>query len=210
MQENIQKALSWRYGAKIFTNKPLDKNLLDAILEAGRMAPGAYGLQPYKLIHVKNPELRQKLREASFGQPKVTDASEYVVVAARTDLDENFIEEYVQNISKTRGVKREDLQGFFENMKGDILSRDENRKSSWAGRMAYISFGFMLETAALLGVDAGPMEGFINSKYDEILGLKEKGLTSLGGLALGYRDESDEYATLKKVRVSKEDFILEM
>jgi nitroreductase len=139
----------------------------------------------------------------------VTDAGDFFVMAIRTDIDENFVNEYVKNISETRGVSEESLKGFSDNMKGDLGSRDENNKLAWAGRQAYISLGFMLEAGAMLEVDMCPMEGFDAGKFDEILNLKSKNLKSVGAFAVGFRDESDIYANMKKVRVSKEDFVIQ-
>jgi nitroreductase len=207
--QDIQNANVWRYAVKNFIKgEKVESEKLEAIIEAGRMAPGAYGLQPYKLIHVVDTETREKLKEASFGQTKVTDAGDFFVVAVRTDIDNNFVDEYVKNISDTRGVEIGGLKGFADNMKGDIVTRDDNNKFAWAGRMGYISFGFILETAAMLGVDVGPMEGFVPAKYDEVLGLGQMNLKSVGAFAVGVRDSSDVYATLKKVRISKDDFVI--
>lgn len=207
--EMITKALYWRAGTKVFSDKKLEQDKLDAILEAGRMAPAAYGLQPYKFIHITDPELRGKIKEAAYGQAKVTDSSELFVIAARTDIDENFVQEYINNIAQTRGMDVSSLEDFKKTMVGDITTRSEEGKFAWAGRQAYISFGFMLETAALLQVDAGPMEGFNPQKVDEILGLNQKNLRSLGLVSFGYRGD-DVYSTYKKVRVSKEDLIVTM
>jgi len=57
----------------------------------------------------------------------------------------------------------------------------------------------MIETASLLGIDNGPMEGFDPAAVDELLGLKEKNLKSLTMLALGYRAE-DPASLRPKVR----------
>ena len=206
MQEKIIEAFNWRSAVKIFNDLPVEQSLVDTILEAGRMSPSAYGIQPYKIIHVESPELRAQIKEAAFGQAKVTDSPHLFVVAARTDLEEN-ISEFVENIAKTRGVTLESLEDFKKNMLGDIGSRSPEDRLAWAGRQAYIAFGAMLETAALLGVDAGPMEGFIPSKVDEILNLKDLNLKSLGLFVLGYRGD-DKYSTWKKVRFSKEELII--
>ncbi len=209
MTQHIIDTLHFRYAVKQFIkDKKVDDTTLSTILEAGRMAPTAYGLQPFTLIHVKDTDLRQKIREAAFNQPQVTDAGDVFVIARRTDINDAFVDEYVARTAQVREVSIEDLKGFSEMMKGDILSRDENAKASWAGRQAYIALGMMVETAALLKVDAASMEGFIPSQIDEILNLKEHNLASLGLFAVGYRDESDAHATLTKVRRSKEDLIL--
>jgi nitroreductase len=60
--------------------------------------------------------------------------------------------------------------------------------------------GNLLTSAALLGIDAAPMEGFERSRYDDILGLSARGLTAAVVVALGYRRADDKYAALPKVR----------
>ena len=63
--------------------------------------------------------------------------------------------------------------------------------------------------AANLKVDSTPMEGFDNAAFDEILGLKEKGLQSAVILALGYRDEEADYlAKAKKVRIPLDELTI--
>lgn len=210
MQEKINEALNWRAAVKSFNkDKKVPEQDLELILEAGRMAPTAYGLQPLKIVEVTSPELRLKLQEAAFGQTQVVDAPHLFVITALNDTDEGYIKKYVQNISETRGVSIESLEGYQNSMIGGIASRSLDQKKSWAGRQAYLALGFMLEAAALLGVDAGPMEGFTPSKVDEILGLGEKGLHSLAFMVLGYR-ENDKYSEMKKIRLSKSEFLIKM
>ena len=62
--------------------------------------------------------------------------------------------------------------------------------------------------AAVLGIDACPMEGFVAEKYDETLGLTEKGLTTAVLCPLGYREETDKYAQLAKVRFDRDEVIV--
>ncbi|MFM2381449.1 MAG: hypothetical protein RLZZ76_216, partial [Candidatus Parcubacteria bacterium] len=187
----------WRYATKVFVpGKQVPKETREAITEAGRMAPTAYGLQAFALVHVTDPTVREKIKtEAGYNQPQITDAGDLFVIARRTDINDAFVDAYITNVSQTRGVDEASLEGFRGMMKGDILSRSEEAKATWAGRQAYIALGAMLETAALLEVDACPMEGFNPAKVDELLGLSEKKLTSLGLFALGYRGEGDYYAT---------------
>ncbi len=210
MHDTIKKQMLWRYATKVFiSGKQVPVETRDTITEAGRMTPTAYGLQPFTLVHVTDSVLREKIKtEAGYDQPQITDAGDFFIIARRTDINDAFIDSYITNIVQTRGVDVASLEGFRAMMKGDILSRSEEAKAIWAGRQAYIALGTMLETSALLEVDSCPMEGFNPSKVDEILGLSEKNLASLGLFALGYRGEDDYYATAPKVRVQKENFIL--
>ena len=59
----------------------------------------------------------------------------------------------------------------------------------------------------MLGVDACPMEGFVKEEYDKILGLPAQGLSSVVCCAVGYRANTDKYATLKKVRPAKAELV---
>ncbi|MFM2374513.1 MAG: hypothetical protein RLZZ234_508 [Candidatus Parcubacteria bacterium] len=207
---NIITKLSWRYATKIFkVGAQVSDEARTTILEAGRMAPTAYGLQPFRIIHVKNPEVRAKLRtEAAFNQAQVTDAGDLFVIARRTDINEAFVDAYVTHIAEVRGMNVADLAGFASMMKGDILARSEEGKAMWAGHQAYIALGMMLETAALLEVDSCPMEGFDPAKVDAILDLKVHNASSLALFALGHRGEGDIYATLPKVRHDMKDLVV--
>jgi nitroreductase len=68
--------------------------------------------------------------------------------------------------------------------------------------------GNLLTTAAVLGIDACPMEGFDRAQYDDILGLKAKGLASAVIATLGYRLPTDKYADAPKVRFPKDQVII--
>ena len=79
--------------------------------------------------------------------------------------------------------------------------RSGQENFEWAARQAYIALGVGLVAAAINEVDATPMEGFDGPSMDKVLGLKEKGLRSVVLMALGYRDEKNDYLVhAKKVR----------
>lgn len=200
MQESILKALNWRYGVKVFDpSKKITPEQLHTILESGRLAPSAIGLEPWKFLVVENPELRAKMREASFGQPKVTDAPYLVVIARRTDVRENIPNELIDRAAKIHNVDHSELDGLRQMAEGGVQRQTDESLDSWAKAQTYIPLGMMLETAALMGVDAGPMEGFNAPEIDRILGLKEKNLATTTMVAFGYRGD-DPAAQRKKVR----------
>lgn len=201
----IKQALSFRYGVKQFdTTKRLSEELLESILESGRMSPSAYGVEPWHFIVVENKELRKKIQEAGYGQSKITDASHLIVIASRTDA-KNVADELIARTAQAQGKTVEELSGFSQMVHGAIDAKGD-KAHLWLESQTYIALGFMLETSALLGVDTGPMEGFNAEAIDEILNLKEKNLHTVTMLALGYRGE-DPYALLPKVRQSKEEVL---
>jgi nitroreductase len=92
-------------------------------------------------------------------------------------------------------------------MVGFTNQMDDTAKIQWAKLQTYIALGQLMTSAALLGVDACPMEGIIPAEYDRILGLSEKGLTTSVACALGYRSGDDKYATAPKVRFEKSELL---
>lgn len=205
--ETILDQLNWRYAVKKFDSakKVSDKDW-ETLEQALILAPSSYGLQPYKFIVVTDEALKEKLRPACYGQPQIVDSSHLVIFAAKTNLTDEFVEEYVERLQEVRGTPRDMIEDYIGMMKGTMKTlRDNGLEVSWSQRQAYIALGFLLETAAVLGIDACPMEGFEVDKVNEILGLE--GYTASALCTLGYRAEDDWLASLEKVRFSEEKLI---
>ena len=206
----IIDALNWRYATKAYdTTKKLSGEQVSTLIESIRLSPSSFGLPVYKVIHVKNPETREKLKAAAWGQAQVTDASEFLVFAAKTNIGEADVTEYMNDVSKVRNIPLENLEEYADMINGSISSRTAEEKVTWAAKQAYIALGIVLAAAALEKIDASPMEGYDSNQFDEILGLKELNLKSVVVVALGHRAENDSYATLTKVRAAKESLVIE-
>ena len=207
-KEEILKALNWRSAIKIFDpEKKLKEDEIRFILEVGRLAPSSSGFEPWKFIVVKDKTLREKLYEVSFNQSKVKDASDLIVITYRTDLAQNGVKDLINRTANIEGKKEEELQNF-KKAKEDALNIKiaDGTLEEWAQAQTYIPLGMMIETAALLGIDATPMEGFEAEKVDQILKLPEKNLKSITMLVLGKRGD-DPYCKNKKVRRDFEDVV---
>jgi nitroreductase len=208
--ESLIKALTWREATKQFdVTKKLSDTQLDTLLEAARLSPSSYGLQFWSFVVVNNPEVRAKLREASWNQAQITDASQVIVFAAKQPTDE-LVDAYIADTAATRGVALEALAGYSQMMKGAIANMSESGRLEWAKKQTYIALGVTLTSAAVLGIDACPMEGFDAEKYNEILGLKERGLHATVVLAVGFRSEEEAAQESKKVRFAKKDVVIEI
>lgn len=201
MKKEILDALNWRYATKVFDqNKKIDEEDLDTVLESARLSPSSFGAEMWRFFVVDNKETRIKLRAASYDQPKVTDASHLIILTYRTDAVENLSKELIERTIKKNNQKTEELEGFKNMLDGAVAMQLKNGTlETWLKAQTYIPFGIMIETAALLGIDSCPMEGFNQEKVDEILGLKEKNLKSVTMLTLGYRGD-DKASTRPKVR----------
>jgi len=201
--------LSWRYATKKFdANKKISADTLEQLLATVRLAPSAYGLHHYKVIVVENPEVREKLKAAAYGQTQITDASQLIVFAAETNLDEAYVNKYVDEVARVRQIAHENLEGYKGMMLGSVNGQTTEQKTAWAHKQAYIGLGVLVSAAAELDIDICPMEGFSAPQFDEILGLTEKGLTASVIATFGYRSADDVTATFAKVRKPTKDLFI--
>ncbi|MEH0156798.1 NAD(P)H-dependent oxidoreductase [Limibacter armeniacum] len=205
---NVIEKLNWRYATKKFSTEKLPQDKVDTILEAATLTASSYGLQPWSIVVVNDPAVREQLVEHSWGQMQVKDASHLLVIARQSDMTPAHVEAYIDNIVNTRNIPADAVAGFKDTMLGTVNSLSAEDKALWMSKQAYIVLGNLLTVCATLDVDACPMEGFIPEKYDEILGLKEKGLASVLVLPIGIRAEDDSFQHMKKVRKSLEDTIV--
>lgn len=130
---------------------------------------------------------------------------------AWSDIREEQIDEYMQQIADVRGVSLDSLSDFRQALIQTVDSRSPDEQFEWAARQTYIALGTALTAAAVEQVDATPMEGFNPEEVDEILQLEERGLKSVALLALGYRDEENDFlANAKKVRRDKEKLFVQL
>ncbi len=203
---NYIESLHWRYATKKFdSTKKLSDEQLNTLLESVRLSASSYGLQPYHIFIVTDKEIRAKLQPASWGQSQIVDASHLIVFAAKTEVDGNWIDTYLENVSTTREIPMESLSGYGDFMKSKILELSSEEQATWAGKQTYLALGNLLSAAAELRIDSCPMEGFEPEVYNDILGLTEKGLHATVIAAVGYRSGDDETQHYKKVRQSKEN-----
>lgn len=203
--------LNWRYATKIFDpNKTISKEDLEKLKQGIRMSASSFGLEPYKILVVKNPVIQEELQKVSWNQPQITSASHLLIFAADYTLSEDSIDEFITRTAQTRNIPEEPLEDYRNLMKGSLASMDKETKESWITNQVYIALGFGLITAAQLGIDSCPMEGFDKAAYDKILNLNEKGLYAKAILAVGYRSSEDKYQHLTKVRKDTDDLFLEV
>ncbi|RZF61533.1 NAD(P)H-dependent oxidoreductase [Sphingobacterium corticibacterium] len=202
----LQDALSWRYAVKKYKEATVADDKIRRILEATNLSASSVGIQPYRVIVIKDKDLRAELGAGSFNT-QITDASHLLVFAAYTNIDQGIIDDFMTRTAAIRSVPVEQLVDFKNKLESFLLPRTAEENFQWTSRQAYIGLGTALIAAAAEQVDSTPMEGFDSAQVDRILGLTEKGLRSVVLLSLGYRDEEQDWlAPLKKVRLPVEEF----
>jgi nitroreductase len=206
---DIISQLNKRYATKIFDpSKKVSDNDMGKLLEAIRLSASSMGLQPYKVLVVTDPAIRAELRTAAYNQPQITDAAALLVFAANVKADEKSAEDFMALIAGTRNVSTESLSGYSDMVKGTLKGLNPEQLENWVSKQAYIALGFGLVSAAVLGIDSCPMEGFSAPEFDRILDLNKLGLKSAVVMAVGYRSEDDKYQHLAKVRTKNDDFFI--
>lgn len=206
---DLVTGLNWRYAVKKFdASKKISPKDWETLEEALVLTPSSYGIQPWNFIVVDNPKIREQLLPHSWNQKQVVDASHYVVFTIKAKLTEKDVAEFIDSIVEVRGGDRGSLVGYEKMMNADFINGPRSSwQKEWSARQVYIALGNLMTSAALMGVDTCPMEGLDPAKYDEILGLGQKGLTTLCACAVGYRSNDDAYAQAKKVRFAKNKVI---
>ena len=210
---NLLEALEWRYATKKFdASKKIDIATWQTLEKALILTPSSYGLQPWKFLVVTDKSVMTKLTEVSWGQKQVEDCSHLVVIAAKEQMDVEYIEQNLQAIATIRGADVSSFDGYKKMMVGDLVNGPRGGANSfpWATRQCYIALGNLMTAAALLGIDTCPMEGLQPEKYDEILNLRGTGFKTVVACPLGFRAEDDKYSAAKKVRLTKEQLVKEI
>lgn len=206
--DSLLTALRWRYATKQFDpSRVIPADTWAAIEESMVLTPSSFGLQPWRFLVIDDPELRAKLRAESWNQPQVTDASHYVVLAARTNVTEKEIDTWIHCLATTQDREPD----AFAPLRGMIVGFAETmsceQRHQWNKRQVYIALGQVMTAAAMLGIDACPMEGISTAGYDRLLGLEGGGYATAVGCAFGYRSPEDKYASIPKARFPHEDVV---
>jgi nitroreductase len=210
--QNIEKllnALEWRYATKVFDpNRKIPTDIWEALERALVLSPSSYGLQPYRFIVLTDPAKHAELLPHARNQKQVVDCSHFVVFTARTKVTEADVDHLLQHTSQIRKIPAGSLNAYRDMMLSDIVNGPRSKTAhEWATRQAYIALGNLMTSAAVLGVDTCPMEGFVPAEFDRILGLKNSDYATVVCCALGYRSPDDKYSKLPKVRFDIKELV---
>ncbi len=211
MASTTIEKLQWRYATKRFDPlKTLSEDKLNILKETFNLTATSYGLQPLKLVIISNSELKSQLMPLTYNQPQVRDASHVLILCVEKKIDENFITDHFKRVEGLRNTPRTILEPFEKNLLASFTEKNTEEIKDWMINQLYLTLGALLTVCAVEKIDACPIEGFEPKKYDALLGLDDKGLESVLVLPVGYRDESDFFINLKKVRRGIEELIIEV
>jgi len=205
----LLNALEWRYATKVFdANKKIPADVWATLEKTLVLTPTSYGLQPYQFLIVQDAAKRAALLPHSWGQKQVVDCSHFVVFTARTEMKAADVDKLIQRTVKIRKLPADALNAYRGIMLGDVVNGPRGKVAhEWAARQCYIALGNLMTAAAVMGVDACPMEGLAPAEYDKVLKLEGSGYKTVVACALGYRAANDKYASLDKIRYETTELI---
>ena len=203
--------LNWRYAVKKFDHhNTLSEDQINILKQAFNLTATSYGLQPIKLVVVKNKNLQKELVLHSWNQQQIFQASHLLIICVDTKLDESDVEKYFERVKKIRNTPDEIINPFKNHLKTTIADKTREDLLSWGTNQAYLALGNLLTVCANERIDSCPMEGFIPEKYNEILGLNERNLSATLVLPVGHRAEDDFMTHQKKVRKQVEEIVIDI
>lgn len=203
--------LNWRHAVKAYDpSKKVSEEQIAQIVEAARLAPTSSGLQPFKVIVVRNAEIKEKLAKGALNPDCMRDASHVIIFAAWDRYTEERIDKVYDFTTEERGLPKGRFGSYTDKLKSIYLPQPAEVNFAHTARQTYIALGLALAQAAELKIDTTPVEGFKNEWVDEVLDLKKHGLKSVSLMYVGYADqEKDWVGSMKKVRIPKEEFVME-
>lgn len=210
---NLSQYAKSRYTTKAFDpKKKIAEPIIEQIRTLLRYSPSSINSQPWHFIIVSTDEGKARLIKATqqnyaYNESKICNASHIIVFCARTDISDEYLAKLLaQEEADGRFATPEAKAGQNKTRNFYINSHRQDLKDiqPWMERQVYLNLGTLLLGAAMLEIDACPMEGFDHHILDQELELASKGLKSLVMVALGYRSSEDFNAKLPKSRFPSE------
>ncbi len=203
--------LKWRHAVKAYNpSEKVSQENIDKIVEAARLAPTSSGLQPFKILVVENQDLKDQLSEGALNPECMREASHIIIFAAWDRYTAERIDKVYDFTTDERELPRGRFGSYTDKLKSIYLEEEAEKNFAHTARQTYIALGSALAQAAELKVDSTPVEGFDNAVIDKVLELEKHGLKSVSLMYVGVSDPSRDWiAPMKKVRVPKEEFVLE-
>lgn len=173
----ILQAYNFRHACKLFdASKKIDEDDFSFILETGRLSPSSFGFEPWKFLVIQNMALREKLKQVTWGaQNTLPTASHFVVILARKQKtmlsDSVYITHMMHDIhhlDEQTINKRREFYKVFQKNDFNLLANERNM-FDWASKQIYIALGNMMTSAAMIGIDSCPVEGFKAKELEQLM-----------------------------------------
>lgn len=156
MPPALVEAIQQRYACRQFApDQPVSAGELALLLEAGRLAPSAFGLEPWRFVTVEDAAQRAAVAKACYDQPAAATATAFIVIlalVAALDPDSDYVRARFE--AESRG---KDLGPIYAAYRDHYQAQPI---APWAQGQCNFAAAHMLLQAAHLGLGACPIGGF--------------------------------------------------
>jgi len=182
MKSQLLDIFRRRHACHLFlTERAIHPDDLTFILEAGRLSPSSFGLEPWKFIVLHTPSQKLAMQSACFQQPQVGTASTLIVIVAKqAELEPDS--EYLQRLM-AREYPGEALDAALENYRAFHAGTDV---TAWSAAQCHIAAANMMIAAAGIGIDSCAIGGFDPEQVGKLLGSDPRQFAPTLILAFGY------------------------
>lgn len=181
-------AMAFRHACKQFdAEKQIPAEQFEAILEVARLSPSSFGMEPWRLIVVRDEKLRKALKSSCWNQNQITECSELVIFTTDNDIVRSD-SPYVRKMFERRGMPSEAVDMYIGVYKNYLepIECDEVLLENWTAKQCYIPLANAMTYAATLEIDSCPIEGFDKEEVEAVLDL-DYGRSVAVICAFGYR-----------------------
>lgn len=164
---NVTEAIESRRAVKHYDpDHTMPERDLQELIRLTKLAPSSFNMQNYRLVVVRDPELRKQIRAAAWDQAQVTDASVLFILCADLTAHEADYRKYWSHAPQAvQDLLGPMIKPFYDGK--EQLTRDEGMRSS-----AFAGMTLML-AARDLGYDSCPMIGFDPEKVSALIHLPD-------------------------------------
>ncbi|MCC4243639.1 nitroreductase family protein [Stappia indica] len=160
---------------------------VEELVHLATRAPSAYNLQNWRFVAVTSPEAKARLREAAYGQAKVSEAAvTFIIVGSHPDA-EGLGERLRPSVEA--GFMPAGMVADWTRAVADAYGADPVSARDEAVRSATLAASFMMVAAAARGLASGAMVGFdparVGAEFDLTEGEVPVMLLAVGRAAPG-------------------------
>ncbi len=167
-KQEILDAFRFRHACKEFdAMRKISDEDFAFILETARLSPSSFGIEPWKFLVVQNPELREKLKQHTWGgQKQLPTASHVIVTLLRKSFfmryDSDYVRDFMRDVQKFPEEAAKARTAILEKFQRHdfALLESERAMNDWSGKQTYLPMANMMTAAAMIGIDSCPIEGF--------------------------------------------------
>jgi nitroreductase len=175
-KEAVINAFEYRHATKEFdSSKEVSKDDINYILKTANLSPSSFGFEPWHFVVVQDKELRELLKPVAWGAPLKLDTASHFVLgltmkAPMTKWDSDYIMHMMKDVKQLPEDVIEMYSKFYREFQERDFNLDTDKKLfDWASKQTYIALGNMMTSAALIGIDSCPIEGFHQEKTEALL-----------------------------------------